>query len=79
MIGEYSMRKSKLGIVVLLLCMIFSMSATALAATNEVREPFYFELYGGGEKDATASALKRDNANYARIEFQVFDNDTGMP
>lgn len=73
------MNKRKLGIVLLLLCMVFSMSATAMAATNEVQEPFYFELYGGGEKDVTPDAMKRDNANYARIEFREFGNPTGMP
>ena len=73
------MNKRKLGVVLLLLCMVFSMSATAMAATNEVREPFYFELHGGGEKDRTDDEMKRDNANYARVEFLQFYNPTGMP
>lgn len=55
------------------------MSVTAMAATNEVKEQFYYDLLAGGDKDSTAPATKRNNANYARIEFYVLRNATDMP
>ena len=73
------MRKRKIGLVLIALCMLCAMSATALAATKEVQTPFHFILQAGGDKDKSDPAQKLDYANYARIEFGAFSNPTNKP
>lgn len=73
------MKRRKIGLVLIALCMLCAMSVTAMAATKEVQTSFAFKLQPGGERASSPEAKKLDYANYARIEFRYFFNNTNQP
>ena len=75
------MRNKKIRIVsvLCLLCVLLIGTTTVLAADYVGEGPFGFDLQAGGHKDTSPSVQKTDNAYYARIEFEEYDNLDDTP
>ena len=78
------MRNKKISfrIMISMLCILPMTSMVALADNSEILSgagPFEFSLYRGGDKKDSKPVRKTDNYNYARLEFQEFNNFDDLP